>query len=186
MYESCYLAGGWFNEDQTRLLEKIYNDISNNFEVYCAYKETKDKESQSSNKMSSIFLKNLQEIERCTFFVGILDSIEDSGTIFEIGYAFKLNKKIYLFYQHDVDYEWKAKINLMLLGSSIVNVNHDKAKENKDIKAFVTSIIKHRYKEPHIENVNSVPSYNPTKFFNEANVLDRLSNNLNDDRIEIE
>ena len=84
----CYIASGWFNENQARDLENIKEALS---EVGCRYFSPKDeivaKPDASKEEQEMIFRGNVDAITDGDFMVCNTRD-KDLGTIFEAGFAY--------------------------------------------------------------------------------------------------
>lgn len=106
-----YLAGGWFSENQDRVLTQIEEILSNYncFKVYSPRRQTQFKSGTKPSKeiCEIVFNNNIVAIEDCDIMIASTEE-KDMGTVFEMGIAFQLEKPIIAVYFH------KEPYNLML------------------------------------------------------------------------
>lgn len=92
-----YIAGPFFNEDQVALVEAIEAVLTfNNMPFYSPRSEGvlfHMTQEEKAARMKYIFDKNIEMLDKCDKVVAIIDNY-DTGTVFEIGYAFAKEKKI--------------------------------------------------------------------------------------------
>ena len=105
----CYIASGWFNENQARDLENIKEALE---DVRCRYFSPKDeivaKPDASKEEQEMIFKGNVDAITNCDFVVCNTRD-KDLGTIFEAGFSYANNVPI-IYYAEGL----KGNFNLML------------------------------------------------------------------------
>ena len=108
--KKVYLASGWFSPEQAADEADLFAILHNmDFIVFRPKTDNKINIDMSYTNKRQGFQNNINEIKKCDFVLGNI-SHRDSGTIFEIGYAYKLNKPIIL-----VDFlRISNKPNLML------------------------------------------------------------------------
>ena len=88
----CYLASGWFSENQKRIMDKV-RDIILEFpeiELFAPYYNgiALTKENDSPEMRKKVFDIDIGSIDECSLVVAVIDDF-DPGTIFEMGYACK-------------------------------------------------------------------------------------------------
>lgn len=92
-----YLASPFFNEEQLERITAVENLLEKyNFDVFSPRHASKIVEGYGQDDMLETFRGNVDHIDRADFILAILDG-NDSGTLFECGYAFKVNKPILYF-----------------------------------------------------------------------------------------
>jgi len=118
-----YIAGPWFNKEQMDRLEHIKTIIS---ELDLEYFSPKDESQFKQGDDPAIILQtNVLAIQDCTAIVVITDG-KDTGTIWEAGYAYALQKPIlYVWLTHQPE----QKFNLMLGASGAVAMNYDELQQ---------------------------------------------------------
>ncbi|MBM6753387.1 nucleoside 2-deoxyribosyltransferase [Lactobacillus alvi] len=99
-----YLAGPFFSTKQITRIEKVEKALTNNQTVTSYFSpRLSDENSQSSAPEGSpawakqIFKKDVAEIDKADALVVVADYVHanmDSGTAFEVGYAYNANKPI--------------------------------------------------------------------------------------------
>ena len=108
MYD-CYIASGWFNENQARDLENIKNTLD---ELGVKYFSPKDeivaKPDASPEEQEMIFKGNVDAITGCNFVVCNTRD-KDLGTIFEAGISYASNVPL-VYYAEGL----QGNFNLML------------------------------------------------------------------------
>lgn len=159
MYSSIYLAGGWFSNSQINLINKAYDSfkvLENDFtcKIHCPYKEPNVDNDSSPAAMYQVFVKNCFEIEKCNIFIACLDQTHlDTGTIFELGYAYKANKIIYILYDDVINMtEEKFEVNLMLAASSKIYTNPQDIINDIYLNHLEQTLIRHDIKTNIVNN----------------------------------
>ena len=99
-----YLAGPFFSAEQIARIERVEEALSNNSTVTSYFSPgLSDENSQATAPEGSpawakqIFKKDVAEIDKADALVVVADYVHanmDSGTAFEVGYAFNANKPI--------------------------------------------------------------------------------------------
>jgi nucleoside 2-deoxyribosyltransferase/predicted secreted protein len=120
-----YLAAPLFSEAERSYNRSIEELLRKNFfEVYLPQQAGDDSEIRGKEEQQLIFLKNLKALENADIIVAIIDGADaDSGTAWEMGYAFALGKKVIGLrtdFRRSGNYE---KVNFMLEESAIVVTN---------------------------------------------------------------
>lgn len=107
-----YLAGGWFNAEQKSRIEKIEKILySKNLLVYSPMQHQENNYPTFSPEWRrSVFTTNHVQINNCDVILAVYDE-EDSGTMWEIGFAYSIKKPIVVFR------EFPGYINLMIADS---------------------------------------------------------------------
>lgn len=104
-----YLAGGWFDKDQEEEHTRIYNLIKDNFNVFNPKLESLITPGCTDDFMSQTLKGNIEGIKNADLVLVIYDR-KDTGTIWEAGCAYALNKPI-LYYAETLG---NKPFNLML------------------------------------------------------------------------
>lgn len=98
-----YIAGPFFNEEQISLIEAIEAVlIFNNIPHYSPRSEgvlfnmTRE---EKLARMDYIFNKNVEMLNECDTVIAVIDNY-DTGTVWELGYAFAKNKRIITITDH--------------------------------------------------------------------------------------
>ncbi len=117
-----YLAAPLFSES-----ERVYNllvakQLRNNFfDVYLPQEAGDDSDTRNKEEQERIFSENLRALQNADIIVAIIDGADaDSGTAWEMGYAYANRKKVIALrtdFRRSGRYE---KVNLMLEESSTV------------------------------------------------------------------
>ncbi|MCK2000196.1 nucleoside 2-deoxyribosyltransferase [[Brevibacterium] frigoritolerans] len=132
-YNKVYLASGWFNENQERRVakaEKVLRELG--FEVFSP-RENQNPEFIYNTQpwRDATFDNDVDHIEWCDFIFAIYDE-EDSGTMFELGYAYKTGKPVLVYH------ETGGYVNLMISDSlTAYFTNWD------EVKAYDFQTMKH-------------------------------------------
>jgi nucleoside 2-deoxyribosyltransferase/predicted secreted protein len=123
-----YLAAPLFSEAERSYNRSIEDLLRKNFfDVYLPQQAGDDSEIRDKAEQGLIFSKNLKALESADIIVAIIDGADaDSGTAWEMGYAFARGKKVIGLrtdFRRSGNHE---KVNFMLEESAIVvtNTNH--------------------------------------------------------------
>ena len=131
--QKCYIASGWFNENQARDLENIKNMLFKlNIPFYSPKDELLCPPNASPEQQEYIFSENIKHIKNAKFMV-VNTRDKDVGTIFEAGVGYAFNIPI-IYYCEGL----KGNFNLMLsrsgncvatnieeLAAHLVNIKND-------------------------------------------------------------
>ena len=137
MKRKIYLAGGWFTPEMEEEHTRIYNSIKDKFDVFNPKLESKITANTTDNDMNATLLGNIKGIKDADLVLVIYDR-KDTGTIWEAGCAYALNKPI-LYYAETLG---NKSFNLMLArtGSFAANMQELEEKLNEsdvfDFKAI--------------------------------------------------
>jgi nucleoside 2-deoxyribosyltransferase/predicted secreted protein len=117
-----YLAAPLFSEGERAYNLSISQILRNNFfDVFLPQETGDDSHTRIKEEQSWIFSENLKALEKADIIVAIIDGADaDSGTAWEIGYAYARGKPVFALrtdFRKAGDYE---KVNLMLEKSAIV------------------------------------------------------------------
>jgi nucleoside 2-deoxyribosyltransferase/predicted secreted protein len=120
-----YLAAPLFSEAERSYNRSIEELLEKNcFDVYLPQLAGDDSEIREKAEQRLIFLKNLKALENADIIVAIIDGADaDSGTAWEMGYAFARGKKVIGLrtdFRKSGNHE---KVNFMLEESAIVVTN---------------------------------------------------------------
>lgn len=115
-----YLAGPFFDDEQIDRIQRIEKALDNNPSVSEYFSPRNSKvndgaEIGSSQWSKDVFQLDVDEIKKADAVIAIIDFVDDnvdSGTAFEIGYAYAIDKPVVLFHEKD------AIVNLMLSNGS--------------------------------------------------------------------
>ena len=90
-----YLAGPFFNEEQIERINYIEDLLDKlNFDVFSPRQASKITPNATKQDMMDTFKGNVSHINEADFVLAILDS-NDSGTLFECGYAYEKKPILY-------------------------------------------------------------------------------------------
>lgn len=94
-----YIASGFFNEHQLGIVKAIENHLREQNIPFCSPRLESTvgpgKVNDEASKQQT-YDQNIEGIKVADIVVAVLDHSKDSGTIFEIGYAVSLGKKVLL------------------------------------------------------------------------------------------
>lgn len=115
-----YLAGPFFDDEQVNRIERIEKALDANKTVSDYFSPRNSNvndgaEIGSSQWSKDVFQLDVDEIKKADAVIAIIDYVDDnvdSGTAFEIGYAFAIGKPVVLFHEKE------AIVNLMLSNGS--------------------------------------------------------------------
>ena len=92
-----YIAGPFFNEKQVDMIEAIENVLDFNAMQYYSPRSEgvlmNMTPEEKKARMKYIFDKNIEMLDKADTVVAVIDDY-DTGTVFEIGYAFAKGKRI--------------------------------------------------------------------------------------------
>jgi len=93
--KTVYLAGPLFSEAECEYNRKIREELHRiGFKVFLPQEDSNNVH-DNPNRQKIIFDKNLKGIEKSDILVAVIDGADvDSGTAWEIGYAFAKNKPV--------------------------------------------------------------------------------------------
>ena len=117
MIKRVYLAAPFFTEEQIHLRDTIRIILTHkNFNVYSPGDENLITDDSTAEEQQNAFKTNLREIDNCDFVIAIGNDY-DTGTMIEIGYAFKANKPV-IYFNNSND---GKRRNLMLADASFIS-----------------------------------------------------------------
>lgn len=114
--KKIYLAGPFFDDQQLKLIQKVEGTLHNNKSVKSFFSPRNGNSDQADDIGSprwakATFLEDVNQIQKADVMVAILDyphANPDSGTAFEIGYAYAHSIPLVLFQAE------KDPVNIML------------------------------------------------------------------------
>jgi nucleoside 2-deoxyribosyltransferase len=91
-----YLAAPLFSEPERAYNLSVARELRNNFfEVYLPQESGDDSDTRNQDEQNRIFSVNLRSLENADKIVAIIDGADaDSGTSWEMGYAFAHGKQV--------------------------------------------------------------------------------------------
>ncbi len=119
-----YLAAPLFSEAECDFNKKLRNKIERaGFNVFLPQEDSNNVKDEI-NRQKIIFDKNLKELEASDILVAVLDGADvDSGTAWEIGYAFARRKPVYGLRTDFRTLGIEGTVNIMIGGSVILCMN---------------------------------------------------------------
>ena len=117
MNKKVYLASPFFNADQVAIRDEVKSLLDKyGFDVFSPGHDNLIPSDGTQDQLINGFRRNLSEIDKCDFMVAVGNGY-DTGTIIEIGYAYK--SKIPVVYFNNSN-DGKTR-NLMLAGASFMS-----------------------------------------------------------------
>lgn len=117
MRKKVYLASPFFTDEQRALRDKVLDVLTYaDFNIYSPGHENLITDDSTPEQQQLAFKENLCQIDNCDFVLAVGNDY-DTGTMIEIGYAFKANKPV-IYFNNSSD---GKKRNLMLAGASFVS-----------------------------------------------------------------
>ena len=120
-----YIAGPLFTEGERRILEdidKFFQQV--NFRTYLPHRDAGlfTREGDSSRRF---FNNDLEKLQEADFIIAVLNGVDvDSGTSWEIGYAFAHKKPVIGYVKDTRVYDPKTQFNPMIWNSLAHLVNN--------------------------------------------------------------
>jgi nucleoside 2-deoxyribosyltransferase len=137
MEYDCYIASGWFNENQAADLQNIKNVCEKlNLKYFSPKDEILLTNVASKEQQELAFNGNINAIKNCKFVI-VNTRDKDMGTIFEAGASYILNKPI-IYYCEGL----KGNFNLMLsrsgkaVATNLAELENHLININKDINYY--------------------------------------------------
>ncbi len=126
-----YLASPLFSEGERRYNTYLAEVLRKNFfSVYLPQELDDTSEARREDRERMIYDKNLSELKKADIVVGVIDGSDvDSGTSWEMGYAFACGKRVIALRTDFRKFSESERVNLMLeMGAEVVsNVDELKA-----------------------------------------------------------
>jgi len=135
-----YLAGPFFNEEQEERIDYIEDLLDSlGYDIFSPRQASKIKPGATTQDMLDTFKGNVTHIDDCDFMLAILDS-NDSGTLFETGYAYSKNKPI-LYFNETRPKDKGPNLMLALSGRLPFVMNTDDKSARDELKDILTSMM---------------------------------------------
>ena len=114
-----YIAGPLFNEKEREFLEEI-NAVCQAIGI-STYLPSQDGGLLSQDNDDEVFQTDIKALNKADIVVASLDGSDvDSGTAFELGYAFAKGKKLFGLHTDFRTFSPTSEVNLMLLKSCVM------------------------------------------------------------------
>jgi len=122
-----YLASPLFSEGERRYNSYLAEVLRKNFfSVYLPQEFDDTAEARGENRERLIYNKNLYELKKADIIVGVIDGSDvDSGTAWEMGYAFASGKRVIALRTDFRKFSGNERVNLMLETEAEVVLNVD-------------------------------------------------------------
>jgi nucleoside 2-deoxyribosyltransferase/predicted secreted protein len=122
-----YLAAPLFSEGERAYNLSIARNLRNNFfDVFLPQEAGDDSHTRDKKEQSRIFSENLKALEKSDIIVAVIDGADaDSGTAWEMGYAYAQKKKVIAVRTDFRRAGLNEKVNLMLEQSSFCATSLD-------------------------------------------------------------
>ena len=115
----AYIAGPLFNEKEQEFLEDI-NAVCRAIGI-STYLPSQDGGLLSDDNDDEVFQTDIDALNKADIVVASLNGVDvDSGTAFEIGYAFAIGKKLFGLHTDFRTFSPTSEVNLMLLKSCVM------------------------------------------------------------------
>ncbi|NOR16371.1 nucleoside 2-deoxyribosyltransferase [candidate division WOR-3 bacterium] len=94
---NVYLAAPLFSDAECDFNSMLSDELEGiGMSVFLPQEHSNDSNSEQDARQESIFSKNVAAIDKADILVAVLDGVDvDSGTAWEIGYAYALGKPVY-------------------------------------------------------------------------------------------
>jgi|SRR5688572_5137936 len=113
-----YVAGALFTPGERRTLEEIVLLCEQTgWKTYLPHRDGGILQPDRSNS-AEVFKADLDALDRCSAVVAVLEAEVDSGTAWEMGYAFRSGKKVFVLCEDFRVQSGATKLNPMLTESS--------------------------------------------------------------------
>lgn len=110
----AYVAGPFFNDDQVKSMERLEDVLKKAhvkmFRPRFDAGQIKNMKNATNQDLKDVFNEDIHGIDDCDFIIANL-TYKDTGTAFELGYAFATNKPVVLFNEENIS---GKTVNLML------------------------------------------------------------------------
>ena len=114
-----YIAGPLFNEKEREFLEEI-NAVCRAIGI-STYLPSQDGGLLSQDNDDEVFQTDIKALNKADIVVASLNGVDvDSGTAFEIGYAFAKRKKLFGLHTDFRTFSPTSEVNLMMLKSCVM------------------------------------------------------------------
>ncbi|ABN06401.1 nucleoside 2-deoxyribosyltransferase [Methanocorpusculum labreanum Z] len=122
-----YLASPLFSEAERRYNAYLVEVLRQNFFfVYLPQEAADTEDGREGSREQIIYEKNLSELKRADIVVGVIDGSDaDSGTAWEMGYAFASGKRVIALRTDFRKFSGNERVNLMLEMEAEVVLNVD-------------------------------------------------------------
>lgn len=115
----AYIAGPLFNEKEREFLEEI-NAVCRAIGI-STYLPSQDGGLLSQDNDNEVFQTDIKALNKAAIVVASLNGVDvDSGTAFELGYAFAQGKKLFGLHTDFRTFSPTSEVNLMLLKSCVI------------------------------------------------------------------
>lgn len=115
----AYIAGPLFNEKEREFLEEI-NAVCKAIGI-STYLPSQDGGLLSQDNDDEVFQTDIKALNKADIVVANLNGVDvDSGTAFELGYAFAMGKKLFGLHTDFRTFSPTSEVNLMLLKSCVI------------------------------------------------------------------
>ena len=114
-----YIAGPLFNEKEREFLEEI-NSVCRAIGI-STYLPSQDGGLLNQDNDDEVFQTDIEALNKADIVVASLNGVDvDSGTAFELGYAFAKGKKLFGLHTDFRTFSPTSEVNLMLLKSCVM------------------------------------------------------------------
>ena len=115
----AYIAGPLFNEKEREFLEEI-NSVCRAIGI-STYLPSQDGGLLNQDNDDEVFQTDIEALNKADIVVASLNGVDvDSGTAFELGYAFAKGKKLFGLHTDFRTFSPTSEVNLMLLKSCVM------------------------------------------------------------------
>ena len=115
----AYIAGPLFNEKEREFLEEI-NSVCRAIGI-STYLPSQDGGLLSKDNNDEVFQMDIKALNKADIVVASLNGVDvDSGTAFELGYAFAKGKKLFGLHTDFRTFSPISEVNLMMLKSCVI------------------------------------------------------------------
>ncbi len=115
----AYIAGPLFNAKEREFLEDI-NSVCQAIGI-STYLPARDGGLLSQDNSNEVFQTDIKALNKADILVANLNGVDvDSGTAFELGYAFAQGKKLFGLHTDFRTFSPTSEVNLMLLKSCVI------------------------------------------------------------------
>lgn len=115
----AYIAGPLYNEKEREFLEEI-NSVCRAFGM-STYLPYQDGGLLTQDNSDEVFLTDIKALNKADIVVANLNGVDvDSGSAFELGYAFAKEKKLFGLHTDFRTFSSTSEVNLMMLKSCVI------------------------------------------------------------------